>query len=475
MSRNRLDLVLDDGPGSTLTQRVVNLIVREIQRGRLRPGERLPGSRSLAETLGISRKTVSLAYDELALEGWVETRSRSGTFVVDTLPEGEVMEALEPRANVRRRYPATELELDDGFPDTRLAPTEELARAYRRSLVRQKRNLRVEVAGIERLRYAIAELITRARGLAVSAEQVMVTRGSQMAIYLAACVAFKHGARVAVEEPGYAPAREALVAAGHVPVPVETDSGGLCVDRLHELHEKEPIAGVFLTPHHHFPTTVSMPPDRRRRLQELVRQHRWFVIEDDYDFEYHYDSGPQLPISSIGMWKSYAYIGSFSKLIGPFIRLGFLIADAPFIERAARLRAVLDGGGDPHLEAAVCELLEDGELARHTARMRRFYRSRRDAYVGLLNEQIPTWIYDIPGGGLAFWLQKEALHSKVMESNSEAGPPWLVRALRRSRSYFVNPPMDRVVLRLGFGSLGEEEMRGIVSALRCLDTGFRES
>jgi GntR family transcriptional regulator / MocR family aminotransferase len=192
---------------------------------------------------------------------------------------------------------------------------------------------------------------------------------------------------------------------GARPIPIPVDAHGLSIDRLTAAAEREAIRAVFVTPHHQFPTTVTLSPARRRALLDLARRHRFAIIEDDNDHEFHFDGRPILPLASADTAGSVIYIGSFSKTLAPGLRLGYVAAPRAVIAHLTQHRALLDTQGDWALEAAVAELIDDGEVQRHVRKSRRIYRARRDAMVALLARELGDAVtVTVPVGGTALWV-----------------------------------------------------------------------
>ncbi|UQA56911.1 PLP-dependent aminotransferase family protein [Polyangium aurulentum] len=479
----RLDLPLDPESRTPLYLQLVQAVIRDIRRGRLKPGDALPGARTLAGALGVTRKTVVTAMDELVTQGWLSTEPARGTFVAPAPPAHAVADAdlrsrpppEPPRppgsaqgarggAAARGRARGT-LAFDDGAPDPRLAPVEALARAHRRALLELTRaglgygDPRGDIA----LRALLAAFLNQARGLSVDADQVLITRGSQMALFLAGRALLREpGDRIAVEDPGYRPAWEAFRLGGAELVPVAVDAEGLCVDQLADLPQRPPLRAVYATPHHQYPTTASLSPRRRARLLELAAARGFTVIEDDYDYEFHFDGRPLLPLSSSGDLGSVVYVGSLSKLLAPWVRVGYLVASRALVQRAAALREVVDRQGDPALERAIAELLEDGELQRHARKARRAYEERRDLLADLLRSALPGDLsFQVPAGGLALFCEARG----VVDLER-----WRARA--EERGLLFNPGRahafdgaPRPWLRLGYASLAPEELREAVARL----------
>lgn len=454
---------------------IVDAIARDIRRGRLIPGQELPGSRSLAESLGVHRNTVLAAYAELQAEGWLQTDRARATRVCEQLPElaapapprarrsSTLGFALPQLAALTPATPGEGLLLSDGTPDLELTPRAALARAYRRALRGRDAELLGygEVRGHVRLRRALASMLRATRALEVSETDVLVTRGSQMALTLLGRALCAPGDVVAVEALGYRPAWQALGAQGARLVPVPLDGEGLCVEPLAELAQRERLRAVYVTPHHQYPTTVTLSAARRLALLELARRAGFAIIEDDYDHEFHYQGRPVLPLASADTAGVVVYVGTLSKILAPGLRLGYLVAPAPLLERCASERMRLDRQGDLALECAVAELLEDGELQRHVGRMRRIYRGRRDALITTLQRHLPgTVSAQPPPGGMALW-------ARVQGVDLDA---WLARAAQqglvvwgaRELSFEAQPAP---YIRLGFARRSAEQTARAIARL----------
>lgn len=400
-------------------RQIARAITADIARGRLRPGARLPGTRTLARQLTVNRNTVLAAYADLTAEGWVTSSAASGTFVSQALPgqpSGAVRAAPVaapgfsfrpvPTVDGHAAYPRGTIDLSSGQPDLATIPAELLGRAYRRALRLGHERLLgyCDPAGHPRLREALAEMVSATRSLPVGPANVMVTRGSQMAWTLLARALLGPGDTVAVEELGYRPAWQALQQTGARLAPVPVDGAGLRVDAVDDLARTAQLRAVYVTPHRQYPTTVTMTADRRMRLLELAARHRFAVIEDDYDHEFHYRGRPVQPLASLDGKGSMIYVGTLSKVFAPGLRIGFVVAADGFVASLATHRIVLDLAGDHVVEAAVAELLRDGEIQRNVNRLRRIYARRHDALLTALDAHLPRVVRVTPAdGGLGIW------------------------------------------------------------------------
>ena len=410
----------DAGLPAPLFAQIANAITDHIRAGRLAAGDVLPGTRALARQLGVDRDTVIAAYGDLEAQGLLASLPRTGTVVADP-PRGVAVQrglarqvgfALDPGPPSLHAFPATPpgaILLAAGVPDLRLVPSELISRAYRRAMRRHAATAlgyTTATAGHPRLRGALADLVRDARGIAATADEVMITRGSQMALDLVARALVRPGDTVCVEALGYRPSWAALERAGARLVGIPVDPGGIDVDALARICARTAVRLVYVTPHHQYPTTAVLTAGRRARLLALARQHRIAILEDDYDHEFHYDGRPVLPLATTDQGGVVVYIGTLSKILAPGLRLGFVVAPRPLIDRLARERYLVDRQGDHALELAIAELIEDDELGRHTRKMRRIYHARRDALAAALRDQLGDRVrFHVPTGGIALWVE----------------------------------------------------------------------
>ncbi|MAY64050.1 MAG: GntR family transcriptional regulator [Rhizobiales bacterium] len=453
-----------DAPGP-LFLAIAGAITRDIMRGRLKPGARLPGTRALARELGVHRNTVDAAYQELMTQGWLHAEPARGTFVAQDLPEGmaepvALSVAVEPAAV---RPP---LAFSDGAPDPKLVPDKALARAFRRALLSPAFRAGADYGdarGTPVLRHALSSYLASDRGVVADPARLLITRGSQMALFLAAKAALKPGQMIAVEEPGYPLAWEAFRAAGAAVRGVPVDAGGLSVAALEDAIENDQrISAVYVTPHHQYPTTVTMGAARRLQLLDLVERHGITLIEDDYDHEYRFEGRPVLPLAARAPADlPLIYVGSLSKLLSPGIRLGYAMAPEPLLGRMAAARAAIDRQGDAPLEAALADLIRDGDLGRHARKARRIYRARRDVLASALSDHLGGRIvFDRPAGGLALWLRCGNVSAETWAKRAEAAGLALLPGTR-----FALERAAPQALRLGYAALDEIQIARAVEIL----------
>jgi GntR family transcriptional regulator/MocR family aminotransferase len=466
-------IVIDRLSGTPVYMQIARMMIGAIQHGTLAPGVKLPGTRLLAQLLEVHRKTIVAAYAEVDSQGWIETLPNKGTFVPS---KSLVISPGQLTFNPVRSYPKstgfafqksmlldrpvavskTELEFTDGLPDVRLAPLDKLSKAYS-SVLKRKNNSRYlgysHVEGNEYFRVQLTSYLNNTRGLHVGRENIITTRGIQMGIYLASMLLIEPGDQVVVGNLSYYVANMIFQQAGAKILSVPVDHEGISVEAVKKLCETKKIRMLYLTPHHHYPTTVTLSAERRIALLNLSVQYGFVILEDDHDYDFHYDSSPFLPLASADSAGMVVYIGSFCKALAPGLRSGYIVAPANFISELAKLRRIVDRQGDLMMEQALGELLHEGEIQRHLKKAQKVYHQRRDQFCRLLQNGFGDYLnFSVPPGGLAVWtewnkninllrLSKECLHQELHL------PQTLL---------FQTGQLSAV--RLGFGNLNEDEI-----------------
>ena len=478
-------ILIDRDAGMPVYQQVANRLVGLIQEGRIQPGAFLPGTRELATLLQLHRKTVVAAYEELERQDWIRTIPRKGVLVSPDLPEikprsfragkgseaykggtGFVFTRQPEHPSVLTASPRHRLVINDGFPDVREAPLPLLLRECRRlsqTRAYAHRLMYGRAAGTEHLRGALATHLAASRGLSIGAENVLVTRGAQMGIYLAAALLIRPGDKVAVGASNYRYADLCFQQLGATLVRVPVDEQGIDIQVLAALCKRTRIRMLYVVPHHHHPTTVTLSAERRMQLLELIRDYNLAVIEDDYDYDFHYASGPILPLASGDHGGNVLYIGSMTKSLALSIRVGFLVAPGVFVDEAARLRRLMDLRGDNLIEEALAGLLDNGDIDRYLKKTNKLFRERRDVFCDLLEEQLDGVVdFKRPDGGMAVWARFPRKYSipGLSARASELG------LLIGDGSSYRSAESGENGLRLGFASLTTTEIREAIRLLR---------
>jgi GntR family transcriptional regulator/MocR family aminotransferase len=388
--------------------------------GRLRPGSKLPSTRSAATAFGVSRNTAQDVYERLAHDGLVGSRRGSGTYVADSFdrpaspkpgrdggehpptvdfwtgPDAEAWigfwrETQEPKAD---RVLA---DLRPALIDPALFPHS----VFRQVMARQLRRLETSPPATQspqgnqgngQLRRAVADHVGLARAVACGADDVLITSGAQQGFDLIARALVRPGETVvALEDPGYPPLRVPFAAAGAKIVPVRVDLEGIVVD---EIPAEASI--ICVCPSHHFPLGMSMSPERRQALMRFARRNGAVILEDDYDGEFRYAGSPLEALRTGDSADRVFYVGSFSKCMFPSIRLGFIVAPPWAIPSLVLAKNCTDWHCSIPLQLAVANFILDGHLARHVRRARRIYRERRSHLLQLLAAKLGGWFEVVP-------------------------------------------------------------------------------
>jgi GntR family transcriptional regulator/MocR family aminotransferase len=455
-----MDLHLPLHPGTPLSVQIYRQLLEAVRDGTLRDGDRLPPTRELASRLRVSRSTVTLAYELLVADGVVEGKVGAGTFVrseararptrrapsgaISPRPEWRAMVLPEPAGPRRVTF-----DFSVGVPDVTLFP----ASVWSRLVSRAARD-GAEVwnygdpRGSEALRRAVARHLTIARGVAADAADVMLTQGAQQAFDLVGRVLIAPGALVAVEEPGYPPVRALYETLGAKVAGVPVDGEGIRVDAI-------PSAAriVYVTPSHQFPLGMRMSIPRRLALLAWASERDAVVIEDDYDSEFRFGGRPLDPLQRLDREGRVVYVGSFSKVLAPSLRLGFLVAPAslqPALRMARRLGA---WHGPSLLENALARFIQDGTLSHHLRTVGRVYADRHAEMKRRLERHCGRWVTVLPSeAGLHLAVElKPGLSMNLAALCRDAAE----RGLRlRTLADFSAAARPREGFVLGFGAIG---------------------
>jgi len=465
-----IELHLDASSGKAIYLQIADAIIKDIYSGRLKGGDALPGSRNLAQLLNVNRNTVVDALNVLLVEGWLVSRARKGTFVARQLPRLKKIRVPERSApDTEKPTKICNIRFDDGHPNSKIAPIAALARSYRQ-LFHQKAKWQMmaygDAYGDAAFRKEIAQMLNHQRYMQVSHNELCITRGSQMALYLIAQCLLTNGDQVMIEDPGYQPAWEALKHAGATLLPVRVDAEGLLIEDVQaHLRSRKRIRAIYTTPHRQYPTTVTLSLQRRLELIRLSNEYGFVIIEDDYDNEFHFGYRPVHPLSAFPELKHSIYIGTLSKVVAPALRIGYLATrDIALLRKIGELRKIIDVQGDTIMELAVLQLIRDGTIKRHIRKAFQHYRSKRDLTAALLARHLGNKAsYSIPDGGLAFWIVP---HKKIS---------WKLAAKQLgAKGIHITTPdtfsFDEPVngIRLGYGALSEAQLKEGIQALSAL-------
>ncbi len=482
MRARDLHVTLEGQAPGPLYIQVAEAVAQAIREGRVGRGVALPGVRELADRLGVHRNTTLAALRELEAQGWLEARPRAGFFVCERLPEPttprpgagpsaqgvgfDLPKALQPLTDAKGLV----YDVSDGVADARLAPTDALARAYQRALRLKGPQLLggSDFKGVQRLREVLVQLLSRQRSLRFHPDQLLVIRSTSMAVTLVGqALVGAEGGAVGVEDPGHPVVWDTLRQACNPTLHgIPVDAQGLVPDALEALLAQTPLRLLVLTPQCHYPTGVSLTAERRVRILELARQHRFAILELDPEYDFLHGAIPP-PLAAQDPTGQVLYVGSLSRTFGPGLRLGFLGVPAPLADGLAKARQRLDWQGEPVLEWAISELILDGDLERHVRRMRHAAEERREALEDALRHGLQDRVRFTPGqGGMGVWLEAAGAHA----AQPLMFDMWLrscgLRGLKlRLGSHFTLDGRVLPATRFGYTAFTPEELQRAVAQM----------
>jgi len=459
-----------------LTGQIYGQLRAGIIEGRLAANARLPSTRDLAVQLGVSRKTTLEAFDRLIAEGFLRTRAGDGTFVADGLARlpgarPEPASARARAAGIWREMPermvmpmppageALDCDFKGGVTDKTLFPYDAWRRCVNHALRTHARSgsgvaSYRDPAGEQELRLGIARYLAFSRAVVCNWQDVVVTQGAQQALDLLARVVIQPGDVVALEEPGYPPARALFAAQGariaHVPV----DEHGIVVSKL-----PRNTRLVYVTPSHQFPLGMPMSLDRRVELLEWAARRGAVIVEDDYDGEFRFEGRPVESLKGLDRAGLVAYVGTFSKTLFPDLRIGYVVPPATLREPLWNAKQICDGHSCLLTQAALGAFMLDGEYAKHLRRMHKAYAQRRAILLGQLTGELAHWFEPLPamaGIHLVARLAAPWQEERVVTAAREASV-----GLYGIRAFYAGKPLTQGMLFGYGGTSGEAIERGM--------------
>ncbi len=474
-------------------RQIVEGIGRLVDTGAFSAGQRLPPTRTLAATLGVHRSTVVRAYQELWALGYLE--SRPGSYSTVRRPPARAAETAGPPSTFRwatlatraarrvadecswRSDPAADgaglVDFSNLTADRALAPIDEVRRSVRQALLEEGRGLLGygDPAGHRPLREWLARRL-RLHGVAVSADELVVTSGAQQAIDLVLRVVTRPGDRIVVESPTYGDALRLFRLHGLRLIDVQMLEDGMDLERLERRLKRERPRLVYTIPNFHNPTGITSSVAHRERLLSLCRTAGVPILEDGFEEEMKYFGRVALPVKSADVHGRVAYVGTFSKVVFPGLRVGWLAAPAELVRLVVAARRASSLSGNRLTEAAVCRFCEAGHYDAHLRRVHTAYRRRLQVLLEGLAEHLPASgvRFTRPRGGYTLWLEIEA------STHTEA--QWQGRLLRAGvrlapGSRFCPRPPKRPCFRLSIAGLDEKQIReGCRRLGQCLRAGL---
>ncbi|MBW8354890.1 MAG: PLP-dependent aminotransferase family protein [Pseudomonas sp.] len=406
-----------------LHQRIQRALRGLILDGALGPGVKLPASRALAKSLAVSRDTVENAYVQLQRDGFIQRREGSGSYVCEAIGaqlrgsvrrrqqlQGQPGHSREPGAGLSRRG-ALLLQsggvsdqqavtaFATGLPETRSFPLDVWERLQRQALKDYRANvlLHGDPQGALPLRKAIAAYLNLERGAKVQPEQILVLSSTRQALFLCAQLLVDAGKPILLENPGYFGARKAFEAAEARIVPIDVDSQGIRTDLLRA--DRSGARCVYVTPSHQYPTGVTLSLERRLELTRWAAEQEKWIIEDDYDSEFHYDGLPTACVQGLDPYQRTLYIGTFSKTLYPGLRMGYMALPSELVSAFSAARSIMDGHTPQILQLTLARFMEEGHYNAHVRAMRKLYAERRQAMLDAIGRHLQGIAVALPPPG----------------------------------------------------------------------------
>jgi GntR family transcriptional regulator/MocR family aminotransferase len=463
----------------SLQEQLYAAIRKAVLAGEWSPGEQLPSSRTLAAELGLGRNTVVAASERLVAEGYLETRRGAGLFVAADLPfegigdgGGRAAEPVLSRRSDRFARLHAEGESFPGqfpakpFATGPLALDEFPLDLWRRLTAQTLRGAGAArllgngpAQGLPELRQMLSGYLTNSRGVACTPETIVIVSGAQQALDLIGRLLLDPGDAVAVEDPGYVGLREALAGVGARLHPVPVDAQGFDPAALARLQPAPKL--VMLTPSHQFPLGMTLPLARRLALLAEARARGLWIVEDDYDCEFRYGGPPLQALQGLDGGERVLYVGTFSKVLFPGLRLGYVVLPPALVEGFLRLKATADGFAPPASQAVLARFIAEGHLAQHVRRMRVLYRRRRTALLEALQREAAD-LFEIGASEAGLHLAVRFRDGRDDRAAAETARAAGLSVMPLSR-YAIARPVSGLVL--GFAAFQEDELAAAVQRL----------
>jgi len=363
--------------------------------------------------------------------------------------------------------------LNDGISDGRLTPIDEIARTYRRISAKKMVFNHLSygsIYGIDTLREVLVDYLNTTRGLHITKGNVLITRGSQMGIWLSSQLLLRKDDIIVVGDTNYESADSTFLYQQARLERVLVDENGIVTNDIEKLCKRKQIKAVYVTSHHHHPTTVTLSAKRRIHLLNLARQYNFAIIEDDYDYDFNYNHAPILPLASHDINGNVIYIGSVCKTVAPVYRIGYLIASKEFVDEAAKLRGFIDRQGDALLELTFADFIKSGDLDRHIRKVMKIYKQRRDLFCKLLKDGLgDLFQFETPKGGMAVWVKLKSDYSwetisKVARKHGLEIGNW---------HRYDKAKLNHNYIRIGFAAYNEDEIRELINRFKKISNEIR--
>jgi GntR family transcriptional regulator / MocR family aminotransferase len=464
---------IDRNSNVAIYMQITNQLINAIQRGFLSVGTKLPGTRSLSNFLEVHRNTIVAVYDELFAQGWVESLPNKGTFIIGKNEEKPVDFNEISQINLKN-YPKTtgfsfktsnildnpfehsncQFVFNDGIPDIRLTQIDQHSRIYSSILKRKAHKIgHYNQDGSEFFKKNLSQYLNLSRGLPISIHNLLITRSTEMSIYIVSEILLSKDDTVLIGSLSYFSVNMILQKAGVKIITIPIDNEGINVEEVRNICKNQKIRMLYITPHHHYPTTVTLSAQRRLELLNLANEFGFIILEDDYDYDFHYEKSPILPLASADTNGMVIYIGSFGKSLAPGFRTGFIVAPENLMTEMRKYLGIIDRQGDILMEHVLGEMIAEGEINRYLKKSIKIYQERRDYFIHLIQENLGNFLtFEKPSGGLAIWTEWQIpINLMQLSRNCAKNHLFIPKTLLYQNK-------ELTAMRLGFGDLNFDEM-----------------
>ncbi|WP_262732330.1 aminotransferase-like domain-containing protein [Gaetbulibacter sp. NE] len=477
-------IAFDKASSTSVYIQIAQQMVNAIQRGYLHEGIALPGTRKFGEILSINRNTAVAVYDELASQGWVDIVPNKGTFVLMPEQKTAVIKATTQSIEHLTTYPETtgfpfqpsfnlasteettqcNYVINDGQPDLRLHPTHQFSRWYSASMKRtaliSKWNQTHEQSH-STFNIQLCNYLNATRGFHIKPHNILSTRSTEMSLYIVSRLLIQKNDIVLVGDLSHYKSNMIFQQAGATLKTIPVDANGIDVDFIEGHFTKGSIRCVYVCAHRQYPTTVTLSAERRLKLLQLAKVYGFAIIEDDFDYDFHFDGSAMLPMASADAEGVVIYLGRLGQSFFPSFQAGFIVAPQTIIKEANNYLQILDKQGDLIQKQMLAELINEGEIHRLIKKNITIYKARRDYLISCLQHHFSDDLYwKVPSGGLAIWLHfKPSISLAKLAEKTKARNLLLPKTiLYQSRTICA--------IRFGYGHLNEDEIRTVVTILK---------
>jgi GntR family transcriptional regulator/MocR family aminotransferase len=467
---------------TALYLQIVFEFIKAIQIGLLPEGTKLPGTRVLCKELSVNRNTLIKAFQDLELQGWIAILPNKGTFILsekqqknkaDFVPAEEKNTVKVSAGFTFKRSTILEnpkeisdlpYQFNDGLPDVRLVQTDVLARLYVSKLKRQQHTKtweQIQEQSHLHFKTQFSNFLNLTRGIRISTANLLTTNSHEVSLYLVTKLLITPGDKVVVASPGYYISNMTLSDCGAQIITIPVDKDGINTAHLKHICQEHTIRLLYLTSNYHYPTTTALSAKRRIELLELANQYGFVILEDDYDYDFHYDNNPVLPLAALDSNERVVYIGSFGRSLPVGFGYGFITGPAEFIKELEKHQNILEPAIDVIKEQVLTEWIREGEVHRLSKKNKKLYKERRDYFVLLLREKLNGKItFQVPLRGLAIWVEwLDSFNLVQLQKQCIANGLFLPKTI-------LYQSKGLTATRLGFGHLDPIEMENAVTLLR---------